>query len=58
MEKWKTDELTYQETPFEEDEEIGFDDPSGNMPCDNSGFCAGASCPIFFECQGGNYPKK
>ena len=22
------------------------------MPCDYSGFCAGTSCPIFFECQG------
>ena len=23
----------------------------GNMPCDYSGFCAGASCPQFFKCQ-------
>ena len=22
-----------------------------NMPCDYSGFCAGASCPQFFKCQ-------
>lgn len=23
----------------------------GNMPCDYSGICAGASCPQFFGCQ-------
>lgn len=29
------------------------DDFPGNMPCDNTGFCAGTSCPQFFKCQGG-----
>ena len=24
-----------------------------NMPCDNTGFCAGHSCPNFFKCRGG-----
>lgn len=28
------------------------EDYSSNMPCDNSGFCAGSSCPNFFKCQG------
>lgn len=23
----------------------------GNMPCDYSGFCAGASCPMYWKCQ-------
>lgn len=28
------------------------DDYTGNMPCDNSGFCAGASCSMYFaECH-------
>ena len=27
------------------------EDYSSNMPCDNSGFCAGSSCPNFFKCQ-------
>lgn len=22
-----------------------------NMPCDYSGFCAGTSCPMYWECQ-------
>ena len=25
---------------------------TGNMPCDNTGFCSGTSCPMFFRCQG------
>jgi len=24
----------------------------GNMPCDNTGFCAGTSCKMFFKCHG------
>ena len=28
-------------------------DYESNMPCDNSGFCAGTSCPIYFKCKGG-----
>ena len=28
------------------------EDYSSNMPCDNSGFCAGSSRPNFFKCQG------
>lgn len=27
------------------------DEPSGNMPCDNTGFCGGISCPNFFVCN-------
>lgn len=26
-------------------------DSTGNMPCDNTGYCAGASCSKFFECN-------
>lgn len=22
-----------------------------NMPCDNSGYCAGTSCPQYWECH-------
>ena len=36
--------------------EIGWDfdesdDYASNMPCDNSGYCAGISCPRFRECN-------
>lgn len=27
------------------------DDYSQNAPCDNSGICAGSSCPHFWQCQ-------
>ena len=27
------------------------DDCSKNAPCDNSGMCAGSSCPYFWQCQ-------
>lgn len=27
-------------------------DETGNMPCDYSGFCVQAGCPIFYECAG------
>ena len=27
------------------------DDCSKNAPCDNSGMCAGLSCPYFWNCQ-------
>lgn len=27
---------------------------SQNMPCDNTGYCAGTSCPQYFKCKGGN----
>ena len=27
------------------------DDCSQNAPCDNSGMCAGSSCPYFWNCQ-------
>ena len=27
------------------------DDYSKNTPCDNSGMCAGSSCPYFWQCQ-------
>lgn len=29
------------------------DEYASNMPCDNSGYCAGTSCPNFWNCQGG-----
>ena len=36
----------------EEEEEIYVDDDySQNAPCDNSGICAGSSCPYFWNCQ-------
>lgn len=28
------------------------DDYSSNMPCDNTGFCAGSSCSQYYQCQG------
>lgn len=28
------------------------DEAVQNMPCDNSGYCGGWSCPRFHECQG------
>ena len=27
------------------------DDYSQNAPCDNTGMCAGSSCPYFWNCQ-------
>ena len=27
------------------------EEPSGNMPCDNSGICAGTSCSNYFKCH-------
>lgn len=27
------------------------DDYSQNAPCDNSGICAGSSCPYFYQCN-------
>ena len=30
------------------------DDYASNAPCDFSGYCAGASCPHYFECVLGN----
>ena len=27
------------------------DDYSQNAPCDNTGICAGSSCPYFWQCQ-------
>ena len=34
----------------EEPEEGYEEDYSSNSPCDFSGYCAGASCPHYFEC--------
>lgn len=28
------------------------DDYSSNMPCDNTGFCSGSTCPDFIKCKG------
>ena len=54
-------EATYKFNPvdlYEDTEELpdnyetireGFE---GNMPCDNTGFCAGTSCKLFFKCHG------
>ena len=41
----------------EEDEDAYYDsldysEARQNMPCDNSGYCGGWSCPRFHECQG------
>ena len=33
-----------------ENEEVD-DDYSQNAPCDNTGMCAGSSCPYFWNCQ-------
>lgn len=38
----------YEEEDEEWDEE---DDYASNMPCDNTGFCAGSSCSRFYQCQ-------
>lgn len=41
--------------PGETEDEIdwyGMDDYSSNMPCDNTGFCAGSSCSRFYKCMG------
>ena len=27
------------------------DNESGNMMCDSTGFCAGATCPQYFQCK-------
>jgi len=34
------------------------DEPTGNMPCDNTGFCGGTSCPMYFKCQADNIMVK
>ena len=28
------------------------DEALENMPCDNTGYCPGIQCPMFFQCQG------
>jgi hypothetical protein len=38
-------------TDEDEDEDFTEYEYSGNMACDNSGFCSGASCPYFIKCQ-------
>ena len=38
------------EDVFEDVEDVD-DDYSQNAPCDNSGICAGSSCPYFWQCQ-------
>ena len=38
---------------LEAEEEVIYvdDDCSKNAPCDNSGMCAGSTCPYFWQCQ-------
>ena len=51
-------EIAYNEyCDNEEDDDAYYDsldysEARQNMPCDNSGFCGGWSCPRFYECQG------
>lgn len=43
---------TWSERAQEEFEEYSIEeDYVSNMPCDFSGYCAGTSCPRYFECQ-------
>ena len=42
------DRFNYCRQCFEESYES---EQSKNMPCDNSGFCAGMSCPMYWKCQ-------
>ena len=42
------DGVYYAMSEFWEDVD---DDCSQNAPCDNSGMCAGSSCPYFWNCQ-------
>ena len=37
----------------EDDDDYYYDDDvAENMPCDNSGFCVGTSCPAWWRCEG------
>ena len=40
----ESEDDAYTEEDYEEDAE-------GNMFCDNSGYCAGTSCPQYWECH-------
>ena len=48
------DHVSTQEYEKEEDRLARYyhDEAAQNMPCDNSGYCGGWSCPRFHECQG------
>lgn len=35
---------------FEHEEVEIMDEKTGNMPCDNCGFCVGSSCKMFYKC--------
>ena len=35
---------------FEEDYSTTMYEETGNMPCDNSGFCEGSSCKLYYKC--------
>ncbi len=41
----------FREEDDDEIDEWGEMEDDGNMPCDYSGLCAGASCPQYFKCQ-------
>ena len=41
----------FEDVDFEEDFEEVDDDCSQNAPCDNTGMCAGSTCPYFWQCQ-------
>ena len=40
----ESEDDAYTEEDYEED-------AAGNMFCDNSGYCAGTSCPQYWECH-------
>lgn len=44
--------LTEKEDESEEEETEDEYAETGNMACDNTGFCSGSACPIYFECHG------
>ena len=47
------EELVAEAEERELREEDYFDDGyADNMPCDNSGYCAGTGCSNFFKCKG------
>jgi len=52
LEALEPDSYFLQKLEEEEDWPYTDEDYSSNTPCDNSGFCAGSSCPNFFKCQG------
>lgn len=44
--------LIDREDEDDDDDYYYDDDATENMPCDNSGFCVGTSCPAWWRCEG------